>query len=78
MGGEVFPLILRRINPAHGVNPDTQRFCGECGTKLERVCPNCSANNPYQYKFCGECGSDLRQSIETPPGEDVEGRQLAG
>jgi len=53
-------------------NPDTQKFCGECGTKLERVCPNCSANNPSQYKFCGECGSDLRQSIETHPGDNVD------
>jgi len=53
-------------------NPDTQKFCGECGSKLERVCPNCSADNPSEYKFCGECGSDLRQSIETPPGDDVD------
>ena len=53
-------------------NPDTQKFCGECGSKLERICPNCSANNPSGYKFCGECGSDLRQSIETPLGDDVD------
>ncbi|MCD4676584.1 MAG: hypothetical protein K8S18_11415 [Desulfobacula sp.] len=23
-------------------------FCGECGAKLEQVCPNCSGSNPPQ------------------------------
>jgi predicted amidophosphoribosyltransferase len=45
-------------------NPDTQKFCGECGAKLERPCPNCSFNNPPQYKFCGECGHNLIQPSE--------------
>jgi predicted ATPase/class 3 adenylate cyclase len=40
-------------------NPDTQKFCGECGVKLERTCPGCGAKSPPQYKFCGECGNDL-------------------
>jgi len=37
-------------------NPDTQKFCGECGERIEKACPNCGNNNPPQYKFCGECG----------------------
>ncbi len=40
-------------------NPDTQKFCGECGTRLELVCPQCGSANPPQYKFCGECGQQL-------------------
>jgi predicted ATPase/class 3 adenylate cyclase len=40
-------------------NPDTQKFCGECGAKLEKVCPGCGIKNPPQYKFCGECGHNL-------------------
>ena len=40
-------------------NPDTQKFCGDCGLKLEKVCPICKATNPPQYKFCGECGQNL-------------------
>ncbi len=37
-------------------NPDTMKFCGECGGKLEKLCPKCNAANPLQFKFCGECG----------------------
>jgi len=40
-------------------NPDTQKFCGECGSKLEKVCSNCGNSNPALYKFCGECGHNL-------------------
>ena len=37
-------------------NPDTQKFCGECGAELHRICPGCGAKNPAPYKFCGDCG----------------------
>ena len=48
-------------------NPDTQKFCGECGAKLERVCPSCGSGNPPQYKFCGECGRNLTLPSEQIP-----------
>jgi class 3 adenylate cyclase/tetratricopeptide (TPR) repeat protein len=35
------------------------KFCGECGAKLELICPKCNFSNPPQFKFCGECGQDL-------------------
>ena len=50
-------------------NPDTQKFCGECGAKLEKVCPKCGYNNPSQYKFCGECGHNFTIPAETSPKE---------
>jgi len=40
-------------------NPYTQRFCGDCGTKLQESCPECGSGNPPQYKFCGDCGVGL-------------------
>ena len=40
-------------------NPDTQKFCGKCGSKLEKICPNCGSANLSQYLFCGECGHNL-------------------
>ena len=40
-------------------NPDTQKFCGECGAKLEIICPKCGSHNPSKNKFCGECGHNL-------------------
>ena len=49
-------------------NPDTQKFCGQCGAKLEKVCPQCGSDNPPQYGFCGECGHSLTsESAQSPP-----------
>jgi class 3 adenylate cyclase/tetratricopeptide (TPR) repeat protein len=45
-------------------NPHGLKFCGQCGTKLERVCPHCNFANPPQFKFCGECGYDLSSPPE--------------
>ena len=41
-------------------NPNIQKFCSQCGAKLEKVCLNCGGINPPEYKFCGDCGSELR------------------
>ena len=40
------------------------KFCGECGAKLDKICPECNFSNPPNFKFCGECGFDLRKSKE--------------
>ena len=48
-------------------NPDGMKFCGGCGTKLERVCPHCNFSNPPQFRFCGECGNKLIKPEEAPP-----------
>ena len=45
-------------------NTDTQKFCGECGVKLEKTCSGCGTKNPPQYKFCGECGHNLTTPFE--------------
>ncbi|MGE0821323.1 MAG: zinc-ribbon domain-containing protein [Candidatus Binatia bacterium] len=37
-------------------NPDGAKFCGECGAKLELLCPSCGKGNPPVNKFCYECG----------------------
>jgi class 3 adenylate cyclase/tetratricopeptide (TPR) repeat protein len=33
-----------------------QKFCPECGTRLEAGCSNCGALLPAGAKFCAECG----------------------
>jgi class 3 adenylate cyclase/tetratricopeptide (TPR) repeat protein len=48
-------------------NPEGMKFCGGCGTKLERVCPHCNFSNPPQFRFCGECGAALEKPKEAPP-----------
>jgi class 3 adenylate cyclase/tetratricopeptide (TPR) repeat protein len=52
-------------------NPPGMKFCGECGTKLEAVCPNCEASNPPEFKFCGECGHNLASPPDTAPPKDL-------
>ncbi len=47
------------------------KFCGECGTKLELVCPNCNASNPPHFKFCGECGHNLTSPEHSRPPKDL-------
>ena len=40
------------------VNPETKKFCRECGALLSHVCPHCHAEILPADKFCGECGAD--------------------
>ena len=44
-------------------SPPTNRFCGQCGTRLTQVCPACGSPNPLDYRFCGQCGTRL---VEEP------------
>jgi class 3 adenylate cyclase len=47
------------------------KFCGECGARLEAMCPICAAGNPPANKFCHQCGGTLvtapAQSPSTSP-----------
>jgi class 3 adenylate cyclase len=40
-------------------NPDTTKFCIECGVAFKRSCPKCGFRNLSQAKFCGDCGITL-------------------
>jgi class 3 adenylate cyclase/tetratricopeptide (TPR) repeat protein len=44
-------------------NPESVKFCGECGTKLEKICVQCRSPNPPHFKFCGQCG----HALDHPP-----------
>ncbi|MDP9122747.1 MAG: zinc ribbon domain-containing protein, partial [Acidobacteriota bacterium] len=48
-------------------NPETMRFCGQCGTKLGTSCPRCGAPGTPGFKFCGQCGA----SLTAPAGQDA-------
>jgi class 3 adenylate cyclase/tetratricopeptide (TPR) repeat protein len=50
-------------------NPETRKFCRECGTKLILVCPQCRFENLPGDKFCGECGHDLTLPLKSIPRE---------
>ncbi len=47
-------------------NLEKMKFCGKCGTKLEKFCPQCNFPNPSNFMFCGKCGYDFQQASVTP------------
>ena len=42
-----------------GANPPGHRFCGQCGSSLDRRCPACGEAVATAQRFCGACGSPL-------------------
>lgn len=50
-------------------NPETRKFCRECGVKLLLICSQCGSENLPGDKFCGECGHNLTISSEPTPKE---------
>jgi len=48
-------------------NPETNKFCSECGTKISQVCPHCQSEYRPGSKFCGNCGQRLIQSTAPKP-----------
>lgn len=55
-------------------NPESNKFCGECGRPLTSLCPDCGTANPPLQKFCGECGNALtlqsgEAASDVDPGE---------
>jgi hypothetical protein len=51
--------------------PPVRNFCGECGARLEVICPNCAASNPPHFTFCGVCGLNLGSSAVAAPPTDL-------
>jgi class 3 adenylate cyclase/tetratricopeptide (TPR) repeat protein len=44
------------------------KFCGQCGTRLGKICAACGFVNPPEHRFCGECGARLPvPATEAPP-----------
>lgn len=48
----------------HAENPDSRKYCRECGNKLIVICPACSIENVPGDKFCGECGQQLNEKTK--------------
>jgi len=47
-------------------NPETRKFCRDCGTRFAPICPQCNFENVPGDKFCAECGHDLREPKSIP------------
>ena len=46
-------------------NRDARRFCAECGTPLQALCPDCSFANDPADKFCGGCGKAMAPPVSS-------------
>ena len=40
-------------------NPESAKFCRDCGGRLEAVCPGCGHPNLPGSRFCNECGKPV-------------------
>ena len=50
-------------------NPEMFKFCGQCGSPVERACAVCSQVNPPSFRFCGSCGSSLTDDTLPAPAQ---------
>ena len=41
--------------------PENAKFCPNCGTKVQLLCPHCKIEVPENAKFCHQCGAVLQQ-----------------
>src|SRR6516162_917264 len=48
-----------RCSKCGAENPESNKFCGDCGAALENRCPQCGADNLSGKRFCGDCGAAL-------------------
>jgi len=57
------------------MNPPSNKFCAECGTKFEadKKCPKCGSNVPGGSKFCPECGNPMGNKKCSSCGAEVSG-----
>ena len=56
-------------------NPETRKFCKECGAKLTLLCPHCHVENLPSDKFCGECGQKLENASAERKESSIEGER---
>ena len=51
----------------HTANPDSNRFCEDCGSALTYKCGACGFDCSAQAKFCGGCGIALKRGASPAP-----------
>ncbi len=55
-----------RCSQCQAENPESHRFCSECGTPMAVACPACGFANQAGGKFCGGCGAPLGAAPPPP------------
>jgi class 3 adenylate cyclase/predicted ATPase len=57
-------------------NPDSGRFCTQCGAALPGKCVHCGAVNPPESRFCGDCGTSLAAATQPSDGFTTAAMQM--
>ena len=47
-------------------NPESKKFCGDCGQALALVCATCGATIDAGKRFCGDCGAPVAGARTSP------------
>jgi class 3 adenylate cyclase/tetratricopeptide (TPR) repeat protein len=55
-------------------NQSPNRFCDQCGARLDAVCPSCGATVRPEARFCGACGKRLGEVAAAERPGEPEGR----
>ena len=56
-----------RCSTCQHENKPSAKFCSNCGTKLEQVCPKCGAKVDPDDRFCSECSTELKTAGTSAP-----------
>ena len=56
-------VAAMRCSKCNAEISDDAKFCGSCGNKLEKVCPDCNLSNPAFNRFCEGCGQKFSTDI---------------
>jgi class 3 adenylate cyclase/tetratricopeptide (TPR) repeat protein len=56
-------------------NPQSARYCAQCGAQLARTCPACGVSVGAAQRFCAGCGVRLEAAVARASAEDAERRQ---
>jgi adenylate cyclase len=66
----------------HTANPDSNRFCEDCGAALTYKCAACGFDCSAQARFCGGCGIALKRGATpapfSPPGSGASSEPATG
>src|SRR5436853_843345 len=55
-------------------NPSQNRFCDQCGTVLDAVCPSCGGTIRPEARFCGTCGKRIGEAAAAERRAEPEAR----
>jgi len=72
-----FPGKAMRCTKCGRENPESQQFCGDCGSPLGNSCARCGVENPAGQKYCGDCGASLSQPTAAPQSADPAAAPVA-